>query len=289
VSRGPGGVLVIVTTPIGNLGDLSPRAVEALASADVIACEDTRRTRKLLSHAGVKAGLLMAVHDHNEASQVPAILGHLAQGRRVALVTDAGTPGISDPGQRVVAAAGDAGYEVVVVPGPSAAIAALVASGLPTERFVFEGFLPRKGRERADRLTLIAGERRTTVIYEAPNRVRQTVVDLLEACGPTRRVAVARELTKLHEEVWRGSLAAAVRHLAATDPRGEHVVVLQGAPEPVVASDATIESALQARYDAGDDKRTALPAVATELNVSKRRVYEIALRLRDLGSSGISH
>jgi len=282
------GVLVVVATPIGNLGDLSPRAIEALAAADVIACEDTRRTRKLLSHADVRAKVLMAVHDHNEASQVPAILDHLDHGVRVALVTDAGTPGISDPGQRVVAAAGDAGHDVVVVPGPSAAIAALVVSGLPSERFVFEGFLPRKGRERAERLGLIAGERRTTVIYEAPNRVARTMQDLLDACGPTRRVAVARELTKVHEDVWRGSLAAAAERAVVTEARGEHVVVLEGALEPVAAGDDVIEAALRGRYDAGDDTRTALPAVAAELHVPKRRVYDIALRLRDAVRGGES-
>ncbi len=273
----------MVATPIGNLGDLSPRAVQTLANADVIACEDTRRTRKLLSHAGVKPKVLMAVHDFNEASQVRAIVARLDQGRHVALVTDAGTPGISDPGRRMVAAAADAGHEVVVVPGPSAAIAALVASGFPSERFAFEGFLPRKGRDRAERLALIAGERRTTVIYEAPTRLRQTVEDLLEACGPARRVAVARELTKLHEDVWRGSLDDAAERLATTEPRGEHVLVLDAAPEPVAADDTDIERALLARYDAGDDKRAALPAVATELHVPKRRVYEVALRLGDRG------
>ncbi len=273
----------MVATPIGNLGDLSPRAIETLAAADVIACEDTRRTRTLLTHAGVRPKALMAVHGHNEASQVRAVLAHLEQGRQVALVTDAGTPGISDPGQRVVAAAGEAGHEVVVVPGPSAAIAALVASGLPSERFVFEGFLPRKGRDRAERLALIAGERRTTIIYEAPNRLRRTVEDLLEACGPARRIAVTRELTKLYEDVWRGSLTAAAERVATIEARGEHVVVLEGAPEPAGASDTDIERALLARYDAGDDKRAALPAVAAELHVPKRRVYEIALRLAQPG------
>ncbi|MDP8975267.1 MAG: 16S rRNA (cytidine(1402)-2'-O)-methyltransferase [Actinomycetota bacterium] len=278
-----------MATPIGNLGDLSPRAVETLANADVIVCEDTRRTRKLLSHAGVRAKVLMAVHDFNEASQVRAVVAHLDQGSQVALVTDAGTPGISDPGRRVVAAAWDAGHEVVVVPGPSAAIAALVASGFPSERFTFEGFLPRKGRDRAERLALIAGERRTAVIYEAPTRLRQTVEDLLESCGPARRVAVARELTKLHEEVWRGSLGDAAERLATRESKGEHVLVLDAAPEPVAAGDTDIERALRARYDAGDDKRAALPAVATELHVPKRRVYEVALRLggRGLGDRGL--
>lgn len=279
VGSGKAGALVVVATPIGNLADLSPRAAQALADADVIACEDTRRTRKLLSHAGVRAKRLTAVHGHSEAAEVSRLLAHLEQGRRVALVTDAGTPGISDPGQRVVASAAEAGHQVVVVPGPSAVVAALVASGLPTDRFVFEGFLPRKGKERAERLAAIGAERRTTVIYESPNRLAHTMEDLLDACGPGRRVAVARELTKVHEEVWRGSLAGAVAHLASSEARGEQVVVLDGAGEPPAASDGDIEVALAARYEAGDDRRAALPAVAAELHVPKRRVYDAAVRL----------
>ena len=274
-----GAALVVVATPIGNLGDLSPRAVEALGGADVIVCEDTRRTRKLLTHARVKGKPLLAVHGHNEAAEVRRVLAHLGDGRRVALVTDAGTPGMSDPGERLVEAVVRAGHDVVVVPGPSAVIAALVVSGLPTQRFVFEGFLPRKGRERAERLAAVAAERRTTVVYEAPSRLARTLADLLEVCGPARRVALARELTKLHEEVWRGSLADAVDHVGGAESRGEYVVVLGGAPEASPASDADIEAALVARLGAGEDKREALPAVAAELGVPKRRVYEIALRL----------
>src|SRR5438105_9442240 len=174
------GALVIVATPIGNLGDLSPRAVEALSAADAIACEDTRRTRKLLSHAGVRTPTLLTVNDHSESRQVRAILARLDAGQRVAVVTDAGTPGISDPGERLVAAAAAAGIDVEVVPGPSAAVAALVVSGLPTGRFCFEGFLPRKGAARAERLRALVTERRTTVIYEAPHRVRETVAELAE-------------------------------------------------------------------------------------------------------------
>jgi 16S rRNA (cytidine1402-2'-O)-methyltransferase len=276
-----GGALVVVATPIGNLGDLSPRAVEALASADVIACEDTRRTRALLSHAGVTGKRLVAVHDHNEAARVGEILGLLDEGRRVALVSDAGTPGISDPGERLVAAAAGAAHAVVVVPGPSAAVAALVASGLPTGRFGFEGFLPRKGRERAARVGAVAADRRTTVLYEAPHRVRATVDDLLAACGPARRLALARELTKVHEEVWRGTLGGAAEHLAAAEPRGEYVIVLAGAPEAAPADEGDIERALAARMDEGEDKRSAVPAVAADLGVPKRRVYEVALRLSE--------
>lgn len=274
-----GGALVIVATPIGNLGDLSPRAVDALASADAIACEDTRRTRKLLTHAGVKAPPLLTVNDHSEARQVRAVLGRLERGERVAVVTDAGTPGISDPGERLVAAATAAGYGVEVVPGASAAIAALVVSGLPTGRFAFEGFLPRKGSGRAERVEVLRGERRTTILYEAPHRVRQTVAELADALGSLRRVTIVRELTKLHEEVWRGTLGGAVDHLAEREPRGEYVLVLGGAAAPPEPSTDDVTDALRARLAAGDDKKTATAAVAKELRVPKRTVYEIATRL----------
>jgi len=278
-SLGVAGALVIVATPIGNLGDLSPRAVEALASADAIACEDTRRTRKLLSHAGIKAPTLLTVNDHTEARQVRAVLSRLEGGERVAVVTDAGTPGISDPGERLVAAASAAGIDVEIVPGASAAIAALVVSGLPTGRFAFEGFLPRKGSGRSERVDALRTEQRTTILYEAPHRVRQTVAELAKALDPLRRVAIVRELTKLHEEVWRGTLAGADDHLAERDPRGEYVIVLGGAAPPAEPSTADVTEALLSRLAAGDDKKTATASVAKELRVSKRTVYEIATRL----------
>jgi 16S rRNA (cytidine1402-2'-O)-methyltransferase len=274
--------LVLVGTPIGNLGDLSSRAVEALKTADTIACEDTRRTRALLSHLGLPAGRrLLAVHDHNEAAEVARVLALLDKGETVVVVTDAGMPGISDPGERLVAAAAAAGHTVDVVPGPSAMIAALVVSGLPTSRFAFEGFLPRKGPERAKRLREIAADARTTVLFEAPHRVRQTVADLAGAAGGLRRVALARELTKLHEEVWRGTLAGAVDHLATKDPRGEYVVVLDGAPPPAPAGEAEVETALRQRLEAGVVKKEAIAEVAAELGVPKRLVYDIALRISD--------
>jgi 16S rRNA (cytidine1402-2'-O)-methyltransferase len=273
------GRLVVVATPIGNLGDLSPRAVRALSEADTIACEDTRRTRQLLTHAGVKTPALLVVNDHNESRQVRTVLGRLAAGQRVALVSDAGMPAVSDPGERMVAAAAAAGFEVEVVPGPSAALAALVASGLPTGRFCFEGFLPRRGSTRGARIALLGSERRTTVIYEAPHRVRQTVAELAAALGPDRRLAVARELTKLHEEVWRGTLAGAVEHLAATEPRGEYALVVEGAPAPDEPGPAEVEQALRAQLEAGADKKSAIAAVADDLSVPKRQVYEIATRL----------
>jgi 16S rRNA (cytidine1402-2'-O)-methyltransferase len=274
------GALVVVATPIGNLGDLSPRAVEALGGADAIACEDTRRTRKLLSHAGIRAPRLITVNDHTEAAQVKALLGRLDKGERVAVVTDAGTPGISDPGERLVAAAAAAGLPVEVVPGPSAAIAALVVSGLPTGRFCFEGFLPRRGSGRAERVEALRTERRTTVVYEAPHRVRATVAELSEALGPSRRVAVVRELTKLHEEVWRGTLQGAAEHLAAREPRGEYVLVVGGAEAPPVPDDEEVRRALQAHLDAGTAKKSAISDVARDLQVPKRRVYEIATSVK---------
>ncbi len=269
----------MVATPIGNLGDLSPRAAEALAGADLIACEDTRHTRKLLTHAGITGRPMLSVHDANEGERVPKVLGLLAQGRQVALVSDAGMPAISDPGQHLVAEAIAAGHEVVVIPGPSAALAALVASGLPTMRWVFEGFLPRSGAERKRRLAEVGAERRTVVLYEAPHRVRRTVEDLAGACGPDRRIALARELTKVHEEVWRGTLGEAATHLVSPEPRGEFTIVLDGGPEAPAADDQQIELALAERMTSGDSRRSAVEAVAAELALPRRRVYDIALRL----------
>jgi 16S rRNA (cytidine1402-2'-O)-methyltransferase len=272
------GRLVLVATPLGNMADLQPRAVSVLASADVIACEDTRMTGKLLQLAGVGSRPLIAVHEHNEASMVEPILDRLRRGETVALVTDAGLPGISDPGERLVRAAAEAGFTVSVVPGPSAAVAALVISGLPTGRFVFEGFLPRKGSERAARLTDIAASSRTVVLYEAPHRIRATLADLARVCGGARRVVLVRELTKLHEEVWRGTLETATA--IAADPRGEYVVVLEGAPEAPPVTDEDIETTLAGWFAGGADRRTAVAEVAASMDVPKRRVYEAALRLR---------
>ncbi|HEV2758078.1 MAG TPA: 16S rRNA (cytidine(1402)-2'-O)-methyltransferase [Acidimicrobiales bacterium] len=278
------GRLILVGTPIGNLGDLAPRAVDALATADTIACEDTRRPRALLSHLGLPAGRrLLAVHDHNEAVEVANVLVRLDKGERVVVVTDAGMPGISDPGERLVAAAAAANHAVDVVPGPSALIAALVVSGLSTSRFCFEGFLPRKGTARAQRLAEVAADLRTTVVFEAPHRIRQTVADLAGAAGDTRRMALIRELTKMHEEVWRGTLGGAIEHLSTKEPRGEYVVVLDGAPPPQPADESDVEAALRARLEAGTDKRAAITEVTASLGVPKRVVYDIALRISQRG------
>ncbi|MGD9797999.1 MAG: 16S rRNA (cytidine(1402)-2'-O)-methyltransferase, partial [Acidimicrobiia bacterium] len=272
------GVLVLVSTPIGNLDDLSPRAVQAMADADVVVCEDTRRTGRLLQAAGVKARRLLAAHGHNEAAAAGQVLERLALGETVVVVTDAGTPGISDPGERLVRAAVDAGHEVRVVPGPTAAIAGLVASGLPTDRFTFEGFLPRTGADRSARLAAVAVEARTVVLYEAPHRLARTLEDLAAVCGPARPVALARELTKLHEEVWRGSLAAALERTATVAPRGEHVVVLGGAPPPAAVPDDELAAALAGLVARGLSTRDAVAEVADTFGVPRRRVYDLAHR-----------
>lgn len=276
VERSGEGVLVLIGTPIGNLGDLAPRAIEALASADLICCEDTRRTGRLLQHAGLERRPLLTVNDHTEARAIGDVLARLAHGQQVAVVSDAGMPGISDPGERLVRAAAAEGRRVEVVPGPSAAISALVASGLPTGRFVFEGFLPRKGSGRTARLAELAGERRTVILYEAPHRLARTLSDLAETCGPERRVVIARELTKLHEEMWRGSLAGAVERVAAVEPRGEHVIVLDAAPASEVASDEVIVTLLDDALGSGASTRDAVAAVVAQLGVPKRRVYDLA-------------
>jgi 16S rRNA (cytidine1402-2'-O)-methyltransferase len=273
------GVLVLVGTPIGNLGDLAPRAVEALRSADAICCEDTRRTGRLLQHAGVERPPLVVVNEHTEGREVSGVLARLDRGERVAVVSDAGMPGISDPGERLVRAAVATGHPVEVVPGPSAAVAALVASGLATGRFVFEGFLPRKGSGRAERLAAVAVEPRTVVLYEAPHRLVRTVADLADACGDDRQMAVARELTKLHEEVWRGSLGEATAWLGAAAPRGEIVLVLDGAPAAEPPADDALLDALQDELAAGATARDAARAVAARLDVPRRRAYDLATRL----------
>ncbi len=269
------GSLILVGTPIGNLGDLSGRAVEALASADLVCCEDTRRTGRLLAHAGVSGARLRRVDEHTEAEACDAVCELLTAGATVAVVTDAGMPALTDPGVRLVAAAAAAGHTVTVVPGPSAGLAALAVSGLPTTRFCFEGFLPRKGRARAVRLEQIATEHRTTVLYESPHRLRSCLADLAEACGPLRRAVVARELTKLHEEVVRGSLAE-LSEWSEGPVKGEVVVVVEGAPESATeATDDELRAAVEALVADGVSRRDAAASTAAAYGVSRRRVYNL--------------
>ncbi len=274
------GALVLVATPIGNLGDLSTRAANALRSAALICCEDTRRTGKLLGHLGISGVRMAVANDHTEHGRIDEVLDLLAGGATVVVVSDAGTPGISDPGERLVRAAIEHGHTVSAVPGPSADVMALVVSGLPTDRYVFEGFVPRSGTERTARLREIAVESRTIVLYEAPHRLVRTLEDLLLACGPDRRVVLARELTKLHEEIWRGTLAEATQHVAAREPLGEYVLVLAGATRGAPADDDAIRRALTAELSTGASRKSAVATVADGLGVAKNRVYDIALTLR---------
>lgn len=268
--------LWLVATPIGNLGDLSPRAIDVLSHAALVCCEDTRRTGLLLQHAGIRAERLAVCNDHTEMSRIADVLRTLGDGRDVAIVSDAGTPGISDPGERIVRSVIDAGHTVSAVPGPSAVIMAITISGLSADRFVYEGFLPRKGAERAGRLAEIAAEHRTTVVYEAPHRVLRTLDDLREACGDDRIVVVTRELTKLHEEVVRGPLG----EIDIGAPRGEYVLVIEGAPvDDRPMSDDDVQAELRRELDAGASTRDASATVAKAVGRPKREVYALAIAL----------
>lgn len=271
-----GGRLVLVATPIGNLGDLSPRAVEALASADVIAAEDTRRTGRLLQHAGISRPLI-SHHEHNEEQRVHELLARVEAGQVVAVVSDAGTPGIADPGFRIVRAAVERGLEVAAVPGPVAAIQALILSGLAVDRFAFEGFLPRKPGARTRRLRAIADDDRTLVFYVSPHRAAKDLAALQAELGD-RPAALARELTKLHEEVWRGTLAQLAERARSEGVRGEATLVVAGAPERAdEPTDAELAERVRALIEAGTDKRTAIARVAEDADVPKRHVYQAVL------------
>jgi 16S rRNA (cytidine1402-2'-O)-methyltransferase len=287
----PRGRLVLVATPIGNLGDLSPRARAVLEAADLICCEDTRRTRALLSAMGIPAGgahgdRLLSLHGHNEGSRLERVQACVAGGGTVAVVSDAGTPGISDPGALLVSRLSEAGEEVSIVPGPTSVVAALVISGLPTDRFCVEGFLPRKGGERRDRVAALMADGRTTVVLEAPGRVAATLGDLA-ALDPVRRVAVVRELTKVHEEVWRGTSGEAAEAFGARQVRGEVVLVIAGATPAGPPSDEAIDDAVRARLrlGQGEGPRQIALVVAEELGVPRRTVYEAVLRLRSAGEA----
>ena len=283
------GRLVLVATPIGNLGDLPPRARAVLETADLICCEDTRRTRALLSAMGIPAGgphgdRLLSLHGHNEGARVDRVQACVAGGGTVAVVSDAGTPGISDPGTLLVSRLSAAGEEVSIVPGPTSVVAALVISGLPTDRFCVEGFLPRKGGERRDRVAALMADGRTTVLLEAPGRVAATLAELA-AVDTARPVAVVRELTKVHEEVWRGTMGEAAGSFAARQVRGEVVVVIGGATPAGPPSDEAVDEAVRERLRSGPEEgpRQIALVVAEELGVPRRTVYEAVLRLRSAG------
>jgi 16S rRNA (cytidine1402-2'-O)-methyltransferase len=273
------GSLVVVATPIGNLGDLSPRAAQALREADLIACEDTRRTGVLLGHAGVRTPMV-ALHAHNEAARTAQVVDRLRTGASVALVSDAGMPLVSDPGARLVRAALDAGAGVTVVPGPSAVTAALAISGLASGRgFAFAGFGPRRAAERAGLARELAGARVPTVIYESPRRLPALLRDLAAAM-PDRAVAVCRELTKVHEEVVRGT-AAEVSARFASPPKGEVVVVVAGTDTPAVADDAVLRDGVRAMLAAGSGAGGAADALAALGLCPRNRAYALALSVAE--------
>ena len=277
------GTLFIVATPIGNLGDLTARARETLAGVDLIAAEDTRHTGQLLAQLRIRTPLL-ALHEHNEAARAEELVERLRQGARIALVADAGTPLISDPGFRLVATAAAAGVAVVPVPGACAAVAALSVAGLPTDRFVFEGFLPARAAARRARLAALAAEPRTLVFYEAPHRIGATLADLAAAFGDARQAVLARELTKLHETVYRGSLGELVAR-AAAEPnlaRGEAALVVAGAAQaaPPAAVDAARLDRLLAGLLAGLPLSQAVDLAAELSGERRNRVYERALALK---------
>ncbi len=270
------GTLTVCATPIGNLQDASPRLANALRGCDVVYAEDTRRTQVLLDELGV-AVPLRSYFAGNEEARAREAGERLAAGETVGIVTDAGMPGISDPGYSAVQAALAAGATVTVVPGPSAVTAALAVSGLPADRFVFEGFLPRKGAERRRRLDDLAGETRTAVLFAARDRVAGDLADLARALGGERSVAVARELTKAFEEVWRGSLAEAAAHWAKASPKGEFTLVVGGAAPSEPDLDAALAMVAARRAD-GTPFAEAVRQVAAETGTRRRRLYEAALR-----------
>jgi 16S rRNA (cytidine1402-2'-O)-methyltransferase len=270
------GTLHIVATPIGNLGDLSERAKQTLAAADLVVAEDTRRTGRLLAGIGVDAQL-RSMFDGNERDRTPGIVRDLLAGRTVALVSDGGMPLVSDPGYRLVTAAIDAGIEVRVVPGPSAALAALVVSGLPTDRFAFEGFLPRTSAQRRARLASVGDDPRTLLVFEAPRRVVALLRDIHHELGD-RRVAVCRELTKLHEDVVRGSVTDVLEALGDAPLKGEVVVVIEGASDPSVVAFDVVVARARALVADGVRKRDAAKQVAPAGGASANAIYDELVR-----------
>ncbi|AIY16356.1 rRNA small subunit methyltransferase I [Pimelobacter simplex] len=271
------GVLVLAGTPIGQVDDAPPRLAAELAGADVVAAEDTRRLRRLVTDLGIElSGRVVSYFEGNEAARTPSLVEALVAGERVVLVTDAGMPSVSDPGYRLVAAAVEAGVRVTAVPGPSAVLTALAVSGLPVDRFCFEGFLPRKAGERARRLADLATEQRTMVFFEAPHRTEAALAAMRDAFGDDRAAVVCRELTKTHEEVRRDGLAALVTW-AAEGIRGEVTIVVTGAtPGSAVASDPdSLRAAVAALEESGMRRKEAIAAVAVQAGLPKRDVYQV--------------
>ena len=278
------GPLYLVATPIGNLGDFSPRAQETLLHADFIAAEDTRVSLKLLNHFGIRKPLV-SYHEHNQASAGQAILQRLLSGESCALVTDAGTPAVSDPGEGLVRLCALEGVPVIAIPGCCAAVNALAVSGLPTGRFCFEGFLPMNKKERRERLAALQTEERTMLFHEAPHKLRSTLSDLRDVFGPDRRLSLCRELTKLHEETLRLTLGEAVAYYGTAEPKGEFVLVLEGAPQRE-RSEVSLEAAaamVLRRREEGEKLKDAVKEVAQHTDLPRNELYAAALRLSEEG------
>ncbi len=273
------GTLYVVGTPIGNLEDITFRAVRILQTVDIIAAEDTRHTGKLLQHFQVKTPQV-SYHEHNRTSRIPELLEHLVNNKAIALVSDAGMPGISDPGYELVKACIEAGISVVPIPGASAAITALSASGLPTNRFVFEGFLPAKSQQRQEYLESLQTESRTLIFYESPHRLRDTLQDLAEVWGSDRQIVLGRELTKLYEEFWRGTIAEAIAHYSQREPQGEYTLVVAGIPasQPQLTEEE-LKAELKQLISQGISRSQASRQLAKFTSLPRRQLYQLALSI----------
>ncbi|MFP4120885.1 MAG: 16S rRNA (cytidine(1402)-2'-O)-methyltransferase [Coleofasciculus sp.] len=273
------GTLYVVGTPIGNLEDMTFRAIRILQTVDIIAAEDTRHTGKLLQHFQIKTNQI-SYHQHNRQQRLPELLNQLTAGKTIALVTDAGMPSISDPGYELVQGAIEAGITVIPIPGATAGITALSASGLPTDRFVFEGFLPASGQERQQRLEVLAAESRTLIFYESPYRLQQTLEDFATIFSPSRQIVLARELTKLHEQFWRGTIEDAIAYYSDREPKGEFTLVLAGAPpETPVLSEAALKAELSQLINQGLSRSQAARQLSHLTNLPRRQLYQMALSL----------
>lgn len=276
------GTLYIVGTPIGNLEDMTLRAIKILQSVNWIAAEDTRHTAKLLNHFDIKTPQL-SYYEHNQQRRIPSLVESLRQGNAIALVTDAGMPGISDPGYELVKACLEAEIPVIPIPGVSASLTALSVAGLPTDRFIFEGFLPTKNKERQQRLTLLKTESRTIILYEAPHRLLETLQDLEKSLDSQRSIVIARELTKLHEEFWRGTLVKAVQYYQEHNPKGELTLVIAGVSEsPTPLTEEQLKAELERLLQQGISRSEASRQLAAATDLPRRQIYQLALTLPDI-------
>jgi len=273
------GTLYLVATPIGNLEDITIRALHTLESADLIAAEDTRVSGKLLSHYQISKKMI-SYYEHNKKSKEDVLLNYLEEGKNIALISDAGTPAISDPGADIAAAAIQRGINVVAIPGASAVLTGLAASGLDTTSFCFEGFLPREKKEKREKLEALASERRTMVFYEAPHRICKTLDDMSQAFGEDRYAVLGRELTKIHEEKIRGTFSQLIRHFAETEPRGEFVIMVSGCPEKPKQefNPEMIGDELEKLLEQGISRKDAAKLLAKKYDCKAKQIYEIGLK-----------